>query len=621
MNRLWCLSLLGLDCLFCGATLLAADLPAKPDLSEYRTIKDAQTRAIVPPRAGRSGQTGYLGVSVARDKTGRLIVEDVQPESPAAKAGIRMNDILTHLDGEALKTPERLRDSLQSLGPEVTVKLSLRRGDEHVETSATLGATSRPRTVGARLPYLGVVLGMAKEGEGVQIEQVVPQSPAAAVGFKAGDHVVKIDSADLVSPARLQDILAEKRPGDPLAVAIRRGAEELLLTPMLAAEPDAARPGGGAGGAAGRGPLAIELWKRPVFRVAVIGIEFPDIKHNAKVSTNDWRDALLSVGTYHDKKSATGEAVHGSLNDYFLEQSASGFRLEGKVFDWIEVAKKRAEYAPGSGTTNITAVLVEALGKLATRDGKDSLKDFDGFLFLYAGEPVRTNRGAVYSPHAGMIRSFQSKRWPYVSAPEGGSHQTPLGIFVREFGRMLGLPSLAARPGSADSEGAGVWCAMSNTFTTNRPQHLSAWSKEKLGWLKPTVIDPTVEQKLILSPIEDAPGECLKILVRSDGSEYFLLENRIKKGFDQDLPAEGLLIWRVVKDQPILEESHGVVGPTGPTSYVSAVPFPSPANHAFTPETLPSSRSPLGGGLPVSITNIRRLPDGRVTFIIGHQYQ
>ena len=148
------------------------------------------------------------------------------------------------------------------------------------------------------------------------------------MGFKAGDRVVKIDSADLVSPARLQAILADKRPGDPLAVAIRRGAEELLLTPMLAAEPGPAQAGGGAGVAAGRGPLTIELWKRPVFRVAVIGIEFPDIKHNAKVRRTTGV-TLLSVGTYHDRKNTTGEAVHGSLNDYFLEQSASGFRLEG----------------------------------------------------------------------------------------------------------------------------------------------------------------------------------------------------------------------------------------------------------------------------------------------------
>ncbi len=41
----------------------------------------------------------------------------------------------------------------------------------------------------------------------------------------------------------------------------------------------------------------------------------------------------------------------------------------------------------------------------------------------------------------------------------------------------------------------------------------------------------------------------------------------------------------------------------------------------FTPFTTPSSKSQLGGGLPVYITNIRQLPDGRVTFYIGYQFQ
>jgi hypothetical protein len=162
---------------------------------------------------------------------------------------------------------------------------------------------------------------------------------------------------------------------------------------------------------------------------------------------------------------------------------------------------------------------------------------------------------------------------------------------------------------------------MSNPFTTDRPQHFCAWAKEKLGWVKPAVIDPTVKQKLVLAPIEDSPKECFKVLVRPDGSEYFLLENRRKKGFDEGLPAEGLLIWRVVNDRPILEESHGVEGPAGPTVHLSAVPYPSQANNAFTPETTPSSRSPLGGGLPVHITEIRRLSDGRVTFHIGYEYR
>jgi hypothetical protein len=110
------------------------------------------------------------------------------------------------------------------------------------------------------------------------------------------------------------------------------------------------------------------------------------------------------------------------------------------------------------------------------------------------------------------------------------------------------------------------------------------------------------------------------VLVRPDGSEYFLLENRRKKGFDQSLPGEGLLIWRVVDDRPILEEAHGVEGPSGPTVHLRAVPFPTPTAHAFTPDTTPSSRSPHGGGLPVHITEIRRLPDGRIGFHIGYEY-
>ena len=142
-----------------------------------------------------------------------------------------------------------------------------------------------------------------------------------------------------------------------------------------------------------------------------------------------------------------------------------------------------------------------------------------------------------------------------------------------------------------------------------------------LGWIKPKIVDPRVPQKLILDPIEDDPAQCVKVMVRADGTEYFLLENRVRKGFDQSLPAGGLLIWRVVNNRPVLEESHGVEGASGPRVYLGAVPYPSQSNTAFTPYTVPSSRSQLGGGLPVHVTNIRRLPDGRITFHIGYEYQ
>jgi hypothetical protein len=162
---------------------------------------------------------------------------------------------------------------------------------------------------------------------------------------------------------------------------------------------------------------------------------------------------------------------------------------------------------------------------------------------------------------------------------------------------------------------------MSMQVGNGKPQHFCAWSKEQLGWITPTVINPTVKQKLILAPIEGNTKECFKILVKPDGSEYYLLENRKHKGFDESVPAEGLLIWRVVNNRPTLVESHGIEGPSGPNVLRDYVPFPTKANDSFTPYTTPSSRSQLGNGLPVHIANIRRLADGRITFYIGYEYE
>ena len=63
-----------------------------------------------------------------------------------------------------------------------------------------------------------------------------------------------------------------------------------------------------------------------------------------------------------------------------------------------------------------------------------------------------------------------------------------------------------------------------------------------------------------------------------------------------------------------------VGGPVGPRVYLPQVPYPSQANDAFTPFTTPSSRSLLGGGLPVYLTNIRQLPDGRIALEVGYEY-
>jgi M6 family metalloprotease-like protein len=353
-----------------------------------------------------------------------------------------------------------------------------------------------------------------------------------------------------------------------------------------------------------------------VYRLAIVAIEYPDVKHNARVSPSDWEKALFSTGAYNTT-SVTGQKVFGSMNDFYLEQSCGKFRVQGKMFDWVQVRRKRGEYA---NDTDRYTLLREALDRLLERDGKKALEGYDGIFFVYAGDRFQTRRGGLYWPHRATV-AHGGRRWSYFICPEGGRNMASISVITHEFGHMLGLPDLYARPEVPGQEGVGVWCTMSvGHGRDGRPLHFSAWCKERLGWLTPAVLDPRVKQKLLLAPIEGSSRECYKVLIRPDGSEYLLLENRTRKGFDQNLPAQGLLIWRVIDGRPVLEESHGIAGPQGPNLFLGSIPYPSGSNNAFTPHTTPSSKSLKGGGLPVHITNIRRLPDGRIAFHIGYEY-
>jgi M6 family metalloprotease-like protein len=468
-------------------------------------------------------------------------------------------------------------------------------------------------------PFLGVEI-RANPQQQLIIEAVAADSPAAKAGLQRGDRLLRLDGIDVKDETALRERLHSKSSGEAVQLVVVRQDKQLTLTatlvplsrPLAQGSPVPEKKGGFdfRGGNIG--------WKKPVYRLAVICIEYPDQKHNPKITSRDWEESMFSKGTY-TKTNITGQPVYGSVNDFYLEQSFGKLRIEGKVFDFVEVAKKRAEYATG----NRQALFGEAADKVLARDGKDALSTFDGVFFLYAGKlPQGTTRGggSLYWPHRGSV-NYKDKRWPYFICSEGGDRMANISVFGHEFGHMLGLPDLYARPEAPNIEGLWQWCLMSNQVGNGRPQHMSAWCKERLGWVEPAVIDPTVKQKLILAPVEDSPKECFKVLIHRDGSEYLLLENRARKGFDKSLPGEGLLIWRVVRGQPVLEESHGVEGPSGPRVFPASVPYPSAANDSFTPYTVPSSRSKIGGGLPVYITNITRLPDGRITFHVGYEYQ
>ena len=331
------------------------------------------------------------------------------------------------------------------------------RDGKSLDIAATLDPISRPKKLGGA--YLGVVPGERRDEDGVPVERVQARSPAAAAGVQSGDRILKVNGAELPGPGRLNDILAEKKPGEKLTLTVKRAGKEQEITATL----DVERMGfgGGGGGALMR---AAEPWKKDVIRLAVVPIEFSDAKHNPKLTPAELGKVFFSQGIYTGPD-ATGQSVAGSLNDYFREVSAGKLRVEGHVHNWVEVGKKRGDYIQGTGTSNKTAVLTDALNKLTARGGANALdrvrigpwvsvtKPFDAVLFVYAGDQYRTNRGAVYYPHAGAVL-HKGKRIPYLIGPEGGSKTSPIGVFVKPLGRCWGCPTWPPGPRTSGPRGS-----------------------------------------------------------------------------------------------------------------------------------------------------------------------
>ncbi|MBM3890469.1 MAG: PDZ domain-containing protein, partial [Verrucomicrobia bacterium] len=362
---------------------------AMSDLSEFRTVTTAiktQATNIVQEAAG---QPGHLGVRVEPGRSGKLVVQEIETDSPAAQAGLQTGDALTRLNGRPIRAASQLRDWLQAAAPGTQVRLTVERRSRSLELTATLGAVSRPLKVSEPRPFIGLSVGEPKEGgDGALIATVQPSSPAAKAGLRTNDVIVRICDYPLTTPTSLFDALTERKPGEKVTLAVRRNGQRLQFEATLGrarATTDAAVSG------------TAQLWKKDVYRLAVLLVEFPDLKFSPAITRKDWAESLFSSGTYQNKTNPTGQLVFGSVNDYYREMSCGAFRFEGRVFDRIAVGKKREDYAPGNTAAGKAVLLNEVIDKLLARDGKDALKDADGLLFIYAGERYPTlDRGSLY---------------------------------------------------------------------------------------------------------------------------------------------------------------------------------------------------------------------------------
>ncbi len=177
---------------------------------------------------------GELNADLAKafniDAQQGAFVSEVLPNSAAAKAGLKAGDVITALNGQKIKSFAELRAKIATSGAGKKFELTYLRDGKTEKAEVTLQADdfakSGETSTDGILPALeGAALTNGKDG--IEIEKIEKNSPAAQVGLKVGDVIVGVNRQPVKTLKELRDAIDEK----PSAVAlnVKRGHNNFYL--------------------------------------------------------------------------------------------------------------------------------------------------------------------------------------------------------------------------------------------------------------------------------------------------------------------------------------------------------------------------------------------------------
>jgi S1-C subfamily serine protease len=206
---------------------------------------DENTKAIIESlKGGEPVVRGQLGVlvspltptlkSVYGAEEG-VFVEEVQPETPAAKGGVKAEDIILRYNGKPVASVDQFVTAVQNTKPGKTVEMQVLRDGKKQDLKVTVEALSLEqarkeptKAEGGKLGLLLESLPADRASEiglagGVIVRSVSPMGAAARAGVQQGDVIVKINRQQITDVASFKAAEGGLKKGDPVAIRIWRG--------------------------------------------------------------------------------------------------------------------------------------------------------------------------------------------------------------------------------------------------------------------------------------------------------------------------------------------------------------------------------------------------------------
>ncbi|MFZ0291283.1 MAG: Do family serine endopeptidase [Candidatus Sulfotelmatobacter sp.] len=212
---------------------------------------------------------GYMGIGISDvtpenakffhiDNNEGAIITQVEPDSPAAKAGLKVGDVITELDGQKVSDASQLQIEVGQKVPGSSIKLEVLRDGRNVNVPVTLeemgsrdhegkesasNSNGKPRWglgLTDMTPELREQLQASSDVHGAIVEQVQPGSAADNAGLQRGDVIVEVDRHPVQNAADVQKALSSVPKGqDALVLVWSSGGSTFRVLHATTANQDA----------------------------------------------------------------------------------------------------------------------------------------------------------------------------------------------------------------------------------------------------------------------------------------------------------------------------------------------------------------------------------------------